>query len=64
MAPKLIESIEEDEIMFWSVCPFCEVSVTYKCTECLGTDTDAIPWSELFKDARITYGPCRGPERD
>ena len=63
MAAKVVRGYTADQAMFWSICPFCEYKDLSECTECLGTDTDAIPWAELFKDARITYGPCRGPHR-
>ena len=59
----IIVDITFDDVLHWSVCVFCERGATPTCQECMGTGLEAIPWAELFKDARVRLGPCGGPSR-
>lgn len=43
------------EMKGWAVCQFCMPSEAIDCEECLGTDRDPMPWSELFNDYRERY---------
>ncbi len=44
--------------MSWVVCLYCEPEDTHECLECLGTDRDPLPWTELFITARVdSAGP-------
>jgi len=58
---KIAADITYKDVLHWAVCVFCETNEADECQECLGTDLDPIPWAELFKNARKTYGPCGGP---
>ena len=52
----LVQKVGAPRLRWWVVCPFCMYVETPACNECLGTDRDPMPWSELFPGGRKEKG--------
>ena len=53
LSPKLHAGLAPGFVYWWSSCPFCRIGKSPECRECEGTNSDPLPWAELFAAGRL-----------